>query len=201
MFIIDWGTNIGRAVVEHFIHMNLLSRISILSIVLSVSPPLLSQSSTNESAKTDNWLIFQAIPSFSWTVFPAQTNFAFEWRATPVLYSFGMTKLDPPWHFFFVNPPERFAGSIELNVTGQVYPSSIGSTHFAYSGQLLGHLPLIEKGEYLGLNFGGAVYRFNNKYSEFAVAGISTLFGFVHWNTKFAPKDRIWMTSLELRFF
>jgi hypothetical protein len=173
----------------------------VLTILVLMSSSLFSQPSSDEGSKTKNWLFLQAIPSFSWTVFPAQTNFAFEWRATPVLYSFGMTKLDRPWHFFFVSPPERFAGSVELNITGQVYPSSIGTTHFAWSGQLLGHLPVVEKGEYLGLNFGGAVYRFNDTYSEFGVLGLSTLFGFVHWNTKYSPNDKIWMTSLELRFF
>jgi hypothetical protein len=59
----------------------------------------------------------------------------------------------------------------------------------------------MEMGEYLGLNVGAASYRFNGRYSNFAVAGLSTLFGFVHWNTKYSPKDKIWMTSLELRFF
>jgi hypothetical protein len=174
--------------------------ILLLFTLLSGTAKLYAQDST-ENAKLRAWLILQAIPSLNWTVFPSQTNFALEWRATPILYSFGMTKLDPPWHFLFVNPPERFTGSIELNVSGQIYPSSIGTTHFAWSGQLLGHLPLIGMGEYLGLNFGGAAYRLNDKYSTFAVAGLSTLFGFVHWNTKYSPKDNIWMTSLEFRFF
>ncbi len=173
----------------------------VLTSLALCSPRLFSQDSTSGGAKTRTWLILQAIPSFGWTVFPSQTNFAFEWEATPLLYSFGMTQLDPPWHFFFVNPPERFAGSIELTITGQVYPSNIGSTHLAWSGQLLGHLPLMEMGEYLGLNLGVATYRLNNKFSTFGVAGISTLFGFIHWNTKYSPKDKIWMTSLELRLF
>jgi hypothetical protein len=181
--------------------MRLLIRSILLSGLILGSPRLLSQDSSSTGAKTRTWLILQAIPSLDWTVFPSQTNFAFEWRATPVLYSFGMTRLDSPWHFFFVNPPERFAGSVELNVTGQIYPSSIGTTHFAWSGQLLGHFPLMEMGEYLGLDVGAASYQFNGRYSNFAVAGLSTLFGFVHWNTKYSPKDKIWMTSLELRFF
>ncbi len=177
-------------------------RLLLFLLLLSSTPThLYCQDSTNTGAKTRTWLILQAIPSLNWTVFPSQTNFAFEWHATPILYSFGMTSLDPPVHFFFVNPPERFAGSIELNVTGQIYPSSIGTTHFAWSGQLLGHIPLSEMGEYLGLNLGAATYRLNNRYSHFAVAGISTLFGFIHWNTKYSPKDKIWMTGLELRFF
>jgi hypothetical protein len=174
--------------------------ILLLFTVLFGASWLYAQDSTG-NAKLRTWLILQAIPSLNWTVFPSRTNFALEWRATPVLYSFAMTKLDPPWHFFFVNPPERFAGSVELNVTGQIYPSSIGTTHFAWSGQLLGHLPLIEKGEYLGLNMGVAAYRLNDAYSTFAVAGVSTLFGFIHWNTKVSPQDKIWMTSLEFRFF
>lgn len=178
------------------------SRIVISLTILVVSAHwLYGQDSTSTGAKLRTWVMLQAIPSLNWTVFPSQTNFALEWRATPVLYSFGMTELDPPWHFFFVNPPERFAGSVELNLSGQVYPSSIGTTHFAWSGQLLGHVPLIEMGEYLGLNLGIAAYRFNNANSTFGVAGISTLFGFVHWNLKYSPRDKIWMTSLEFRFF
>ncbi len=180
---------------------NSLSVILILALLSVSSPRLLCQDSTSSGAKTRTWLILQAIPSVTWTVFPSQTNFAFEWEATPVLYSFGMTQLDPPWHFFFVNPPERFAGSIELTFTGEVFPSTIGSTHLAWSGQLLGHLPLMEMGEYLGLNLGVATYRLNDKFRTFGVAGVSTLFGFIHWNTKYSPKDRIWMTSLEFRFF
>lgn len=180
--------------------MKYLRIISLLLIIVFADAQLRAQDST-DNAKLRAWLILQAIPSLNWTIFPHQTNFALEWRATPILYSFGMTELDPPWHFFFVNPPERFAGSIELNVSGQVYPSSIGTTHLAWSGQLLGHLPLIEKGEYLGLNLGVAIYRLNDKNSTFAVVGLSTLFGFVHWNIKHSTKDRIWMTSLEFRFF
>lgn len=177
------------------------SKVVLLVFALLLSTVGLKAQDSTDNAKLRAWLILQAIPSLSWTIFPHQTNFAFEWRATPILYSFGMTELDPPWHFFFVNPPERFAGSVELNVSGQVYPSSIGTTHLAWSGQLLGHLPLIEKGEYLGLNGGAAIYRLNDKNRTFVVAGLSTLFGFVHWNVKHSPKDRIWMTSLEFRFF
>ncbi len=176
-------------------------RIALLLVLVATTKPLLSQTSSSSDSKAKDWLILQAIPSLNWTVFPSQTNFALEWRVTPVLYSFGMTKLDPPWHFFFVNPPERFAGSVELNVSGQLYPSSIGTTHLAWSGQLLGHMPLMEMGEYLGFNMGVAAYRLNNTYSTFAVAGVSTLFGFIHWNTKYSPRDKIWMTSLEFRFF
>jgi len=181
--------------------MKLIRITALLSVIFFDSLCLHAQDSSSTGTKVRTWLLLQAVPSLNWTVFPSQTNVALEWRATPVLYSFGMTELDPPWHFFFVNPPERFAGSIELNVTGQVYPSSIGTTHLAWSGQLLGHLPLVEMGEYLGLNLGVATYRLNSTYSTFAVAGLSTLFGFVHWNTKYTPHDKIWMTSLELRFF
>lgn len=181
--------------------MKPLLRTVAIVIVVFASSRVFCQDTTATGAKTRTWLILQAIPSLNWTVFPSQTNFALEWRATPVLYSFGMTELDPPWHFFFVNPPERFTGSIELNISGQVYPSTIGTTHLAWSGQLLGHVPLMEMGEYLGLNLGVASYRLNDRFSTFGVAGLSTFFGFIHWNTKYSPKDKIWMTSLEFRFF
>jgi hypothetical protein len=196
------GTKPHACSVGGFVRMKYKLHIVLLSLFLfSSQVRLYGQPTESGNSKMKDWLLLQAIPSFNWTIFPSQTNFAFEWRATPLLYSFGMTKLDPPWHFFIVTPPERFAGSVELSLTGQVYPSSIGSTHFAYSGQLLGHLPLVEKGEYLGLNLGVAGYRLNDQNRVFAVAGISTLFGFIHWNTKYSWDSNIWMTSLELRFF
>ena len=69
------------------------TRIIVLSILVLSTSCLKAQDTSSANAKLRNWLILQAIPSLSWTVFPSQTNFALEWRATPVLYSFGMTKL------------------------------------------------------------------------------------------------------------
>ena len=182
--------------------MNRIVVIIALSCIVLIPDNVLGQQQAIEAGnKTTTWLILQAIPSFSWTTFPSQTNFTFEWEATPVLYSFGMTKLVSPWHSFFVEPPARFTGSIELNVSGQVYTSSIGTTHLAYSGQLLGHIPLVERGEHLGINIGVAAYRLNNDTRIFAVGGLWTLFGFLHGNVKYAPDGDTWMTSLELRFF
>jgi hypothetical protein len=147
------------------------------------------------------WLMLQALPSCSWTSFPQQTNFSFEWEATPMLYSFGMNKLDPRWHFLKVTQPERFAGSVELNVSTQLYPSKIGSSHWGFSGQILTHLPLIENGEYLGINLGAARYTIAGKSSTYFIGGFSTLFGFFHYNIKYSPTDKIWMNALEFRFF
>ena len=171
------------------------------SLMLAGSTASIAQDSTQSSSGATAWLILQAIPSLSWTTTPAETNFAFEWEVAPVLYSWGMTRLVSPWHFFFVNQPERFAGSLELVVSGQAYVSRIAGGHTGLSGQLLSHFPLIEKGEYLGLNLGAARYRFGGTYSTFGVAGISTLFGFLHYNIKYSPADRIWMNSIEFRFF
>jgi hypothetical protein len=150
---------------------------------------------------SSSWFILQAVPSIAWTSFPARTNFAFEWEATPVLYSFGMTKLDPPWHFFFVTQPERFAGSIELNVSSQLYTRKIGTSHWGFSGQLVAHLPLVERGEHLGLNLGVARYTIAGMPSNYIIGGFSTLFGFLHYNLKYSPADKIWMNCIELRFF
>ena len=91
-------------------------------------------------------------------MFPGTNSFFFEWEATPVLYSWGMTKLDPPLHFLFVTQPERFTGSVEFNISTQLYTNKIGASHWGFSGQLLAHLPLVECGEYLGLNLGVARY-------------------------------------------
>ena len=111
-----------------------------------------SQEQKHQNGISSTWLILQALPSYSWTSFLRQTNFAFEWEAAPVLYSFGMNKQDPPWHFFQVTQPERFAGSIELVVSTQLYTSKVGTSHWGFSGQCLAHLPLVEYGEYIGLN-------------------------------------------------
>jgi hypothetical protein len=150
---------------------------------------------------SSTWLLLQTLPSCSWTSLPHQTNFSFEWEATPVLYSFGMNKLDPPWHFFKVTQVERFTGSVELNVSTQFYPCKIGTSHWGFSGQLLAHLPLIEYGEYLGINLGAARYTIAGFSSTYFIGGFSTLFGFFHYNIKYSPADRIWMNSIEFRFF
>lgn len=113
-----------------------------------------AQGNEQQSGISNLWLLMQAIPSISWTRFPAQTHFSFEWEATPMLYSWGMTKLDPPLHFFFVTQPERFAGTIEFNISTQLYTNQVRTSHWGFSGQLLAHLPLVECGEYLGLNLG-----------------------------------------------
>jgi hypothetical protein len=150
---------------------------------------------------SQSWLLLQAVPSLSWTCFPAGTRFAFEWEATPVVYSWGMTKLDPPVHFFFVTQPERFAGSVEFNLSTQLYTSRIGTSHWGFSGQVLTHIPLVEHGEYVGLNLGVARYHIAGLSSNYFIGGFSTLFGFVHYNIKYSPADDIWMHSIEFRFF
>jgi hypothetical protein len=161
----------------------------------------IAQEREQHSGISNSWLIMQAVPSVSWTSFPTQTHFSFEWEATPILYSWGMTKLDPPLHFFFVTQPERFAGSVEFNITTQLYTSKVGTSHWGFSGQLLAHVPLVERGEYAGLNLGTARYHIASKSSNYIVGGFSTLFGFLHYNIKYSPADKIWMHSIEFRSF
>jgi hypothetical protein len=170
-------------------------------MVLASAQKAAAQEREQQGGISNSWLILQAVPSVSWTSFPAQTHFSFEWEATPILYSWGMTKLDPPFHFFFVTQPERFTGSIEFNVSAQLYTSQIRASHWGFSGQLLTHLPLMEHGEYLGLNLGVARYTIAALSSNYVVGGFSTLFGFLHYNVKYSPDDKIWMHSIEFRFF
>jgi hypothetical protein len=160
-----------------------------------------SQEQKHQNGISSTWLILQVLPSYSWTSFPQQTNFAFEWEATPVLYSFGMNKQDPLWHFFQATQPERFAGSIELIVSTQLYTSKVGTSHWGFSGQFLAHLPLVEYGEYIGLNLGVARYTIAGISSNYIIGGFSTFFGFLHYNIKFSPSDKIWMNTIEFRFF
>jgi hypothetical protein len=160
-----------------------------------------SQEQKHQNGISSAWLILQALPSYSWTSFPRQTNFAFEWEAAPIVYSFGMNKLDPHWHYFQVTQPERFAGSIELIVSAQLYTSKVGTSHWGFSGQCLAHLPLVEYGEYIGLNLGVARYAIAGMSSNYIVGGFSTFFGFLHYNIKFSPSAKIWMNTIEFRFF
>lgn len=149
----------------------------------------------------DSWLVFQAVPSMMVISHPGDIPFAFEWEATPLLYSFGMSRLVSPWYSFKVSQAARFTGSIELKVTGQISTRKMGSSYFGSSAQLIGHIPLIERGEYLGLNVGVAKYSFAGSSPWFKVVGISTLFGFLEFNFKHSSDPQMWMGSIDLRFF
>jgi len=172
----------------------------ILFLVLAL--PLQAQEQLGDRPSgLDTWLELQAIPNLMVISHPSNIPFAFEWEATPVLYSFGMTNLVSPWHSFRVVPPARFTGSIELKLTGQVSTRKTGSSYFGSSVQLIGHIPLIERGEYLGLNVGVAKYAFAGSSPWFKVMGVSTLFGFVEFNFKHSSDPTIWMGTIEFRFF
>ncbi|MCX6145229.1 MAG: hypothetical protein NTZ35_18650 [Ignavibacteriales bacterium] len=149
----------------------------------------------------DSWLTFQAIPSMMVISHPGDSPFAFEWEATPLLYSFGMTRLVSPWYSFKISQAARFTGSIELKATGQISTRKMGSSYFGSSAQLIGHIPLIERGEYLGLNVGVAKYAFAGSSPWFKVVGVSTLFGFLEFNFKHSSDPLMWMGTIEFRFF
>jgi hypothetical protein len=149
----------------------------------------------------NTWLQLQAIPSMMVASHPGEIPFAFEWEATPLLYSFGMTKLVSPWYSFKVSQAARFTGSIELKATGQISTRKMGTSYFGSSAQLIGHIPLIEYGEYLGLNVGVAKYAFAGSSPWFKVVGVSTLFGFLEFNFKHSSNPVMWMGTIELRFF
>ncbi len=170
------------------------------TIVFSSST--LAQVEQRDSASGfDSWLTFQAIPSMMVISHPGDIPFAFEWEATPLLYSFGMTRLVSPWYSFKVSQVARFTGSIELKATGQISTRKMGSSYFGSSAQLIGHIPLIERGEYLGLNVGVAKYAFAGSSPWFEVVGVSTLFGLVEFNFKHSSDPQMWMGTIEFRFF
>lgn len=175
-----------------------MKRLFILTALLASSA--FSQDRPSQD-KLSTWLTWQLVPSFTVTSTPTQAPFGLEWEATPLLYSFGISRLVSPWYTFIVEPTARFSGSVEVVVTGQFYPYKLGSSHFGYSAQLLGHIPLIERGEHLALNVGLAKYRIGNEYPLFKVVGVSTLFGFVHINLKQSSSPSIWMGSFEIRIF
>jgi hypothetical protein len=170
-------------------------------IIAFLTVPLAAQDFPRNVDRTSSWLIYQAIPSFTWTSFSAQTNFAFEWEVAPLVYSWGMTNLVSPWSSFIVTPTRRFTGSVELVVSAQAYTSNPGVSHFGYSAQLLSHFPLVEMGEHLTLNVGAAQYVINNSASLFYVLGASSLFGMLHYNVKYSPDSDTWINALEVRLF
>jgi len=163
--------------------------------------PLKGQDHPPNASKALVWSSLQLAPSFTWTTFPSATHFAFEWEAAPVLYSFGLNRLASPWKFFVATPVARYTGSIEAVISAQVFTTKPGASHFGYSAQILGHIPVVERGEYLSVSIGSARYHTNGQYNDFLVGGLSTLFGMLHGTVKYAPSTEVWMTSLELRIF
>ncbi len=178
-----------------------LSLVVLAIAAVIISPYVHAQDETTSRILNPAWLLLQAVPGVSWTVLPAETRTALEWEVMPLIYSFGMNKNVSPWHAIFATPPERFAGSIELLCTAQFYPAVLGNSHWGFSGQMLGHVPLIERGEYLGLNFGAARYSLAGTPTTCVVCGAWTLFGFLHYDLKRSIDRDLWMHSIEFRFF
>ncbi len=147
------------------------------------------------------WLPFQLLPSLTLFSGSPYSGFGFEWEFTPLLYTFGMNDQISPWYSLIIEPTARFTGSIELVAAGQIFTTKMGGSYFAASGHLMGTIPLIERGEHLTLNLGIGAYRIADETRIFKVAGISTLFGMVHFNVKHAEKPNTWITSLEFRIF
>jgi hypothetical protein len=178
-------------------------RVFLLLISLGSLSPLPAQiqvGQPNES-KFGVWLPLQLIPSMALYNDAAQSNFSFEWEVTPLLYSFGMNDQISPWYSFIVEPTARFVGSVEVSLAGQVYTTKLGQSYFSSSGQLMGFIPLAERGEHLTLNIGLAAYRIQNDTRFFKVVGISSFFGMLHLNLKHAENPSTWIGSLEFRIF
>ncbi len=178
-----------------------LRSVVLFFLVLASALPSPAQTEQRQSTDLSSWYILQAIPSLQVYSSPCRIPFSFEWEATPLLYSFGMTKLVSPWHSFFVTPPARFTGSVELKVTGDVFTRKLGTSYFGSSVQLIGHIPLLERGEDLGLNVGVAKYAYAGSSPWFTVAGVSTLFSFIELNIKYSNQPKIWLGTVEFRFF
>lgn len=160
-----------------------------------------AQDSLPNADKLSVWLPLQVIPSMTLYNDERTSAFGFEWEATPLLYSFGINRYISPWYSFVVEPTARFTGSVELNVAGQVFTTKLGTSYFAFSGHLMGFVPLAERGEHLTLNLGMGAYRIDGRTRLFKVAGVSTLFGMMHFNLKHADRPTTWIGSLEFRVF
>jgi hypothetical protein len=160
-----------------------------------------SQAQQVNESKFGVWLPLQLVPTLSYYTDPVRSNFGFEWEATPVLYSFGMNDQISPWYSFIVEPTARFVGSVEISGAGQVFTTKLGQTYFSSSGQVMGYLPLSERGEHLTLNLGLAAYRLQNDTRVFKIIGLSSFFGILHLNLKHAGGPSTWIGSLEFRIF
>jgi hypothetical protein len=174
---------------------------ALLFFALLVGSRTASSQQTDQPGEYSAWLPYQALPNLMIISHPGDIPFAFEWEATPILYSFGMNREVSPWHFIKVVQPARFTGSIELKLTGQISTRKTGTSYFGSSVQLIGHIPLIERGEYFGLNVGVAKYAFGGFSPWFKVVGVSTLFGFLEFNVKQSSDPEMWMGTVEFRFF
>ncbi len=176
---------------------------SLLLVLAAFSSLALAQvqiGQPNES-KFGVWLPLQLIPSVTLYNDAARSNFGFEWEVTPLLYSFGMNDQISPWYSFIVEPTARFVGSVEISLAGQVYTTKLGQSYFSSSGQVMGFIPLSERGEHFTLNLGLAGYRIGEETRVFKVIGVSSFFGMLHFNLKHAASPSTWIGSLEFRIF
>lgn len=181
-----------------------MRRAIILLAAVSIFAGFQGRSLAQESPSSERiptWLKLQSIPSLTLVSTLERNAFGFEWELAPLLYSFGLTDLVSPWFVFIVEPPARFSGSIELVVSGQVFTKKARTSYFSGAVELLGHIPLIERGEHLALTIGIAKYTFAESASLFKVIGVSTLFGLVDLNLKHSSAPTTWVGSLEFRFF
>jgi len=181
--------------------MKELALILILCTGFSSLAPAQIQGSLQNESKFGVWLPLQLIPSVTLYNDAVRSNFGFEWEATPLLYSFGMNDQISPWYSFIVEPTARFVGSVEISLAGQAYTTKLGKSYFSSSAQVLGFIPLAERGEHLTLNLGVAAYRVQNDTRIFKVIGFSSFFGILHLNLKHADGPTAWIGSLEFRIF
>jgi len=171
------------------------------ALILAASATAAAQGTPSASDRTAAWLLYQAVPGVSWTVRPADAHAALEWEFTPVLRSFGLTKLASPWKFFIVEPPARFTGSVELVTSARVFFHRVDRSFWGFSAGLIGHIPLVEYGEYLTFDPGVVRHWIAGRPSDFVSGGCSSVFGFLEYNIQYSPRDRIWVHEIALRMF
>lgn len=179
-----------------------MKKFAFLSVLLQTAlTPAWGQDRPVNENKMAIWLPLQLIPSFVLYQDDTRSRFGFEWEVTPVLYSFGMNDQISSWYSFVVEPTARFVGSVELTLAGQIFTAKAGTSYFSSSAQVMGFIPLFERGEHLTLNLGAGIYQIAGETRVFKIAGISTLFGILHLHVKHADRPTAWIGSLEFRVF
>lgn len=130
----------------------------------------------------------------------SSSAFGLRWQATPLLWSFGVSRHQSRWRSFVVDPFARQSGSLELSTSIEYIAGPIRRL-IARPG-LRVYLPVVEKGESLSVSFGTSVYDYGGLRVAYDV-GAYVLSGVVGLQLTVAPTHAplAAIATLRLRYF
>jgi len=153
-----------------------------------------------EAHPTLGWFVPQLVPSPEVAFGSEGARFGMRWQVTPALYSFGVNRRVPPWRFFVVDPIARQSGSIEWNVSPELWTNSAEG---ALRTGIRTYLPLHQRGEFLSCSLGTSAFIFRGDAHVSYDAGIHLLSGGVGVETSISPSSDVLrgIVTLKLRLF